>query len=376
MKLLINTATTYKGGSVQVAQSFITECKAFDQHEYVVVLGLKLAEQLDRKDFPGNFRFIEIPYRPATKVKHLWYQEKFLQKIEKQEKPDVVFTTSGPAYWRSEAPHLIGYNLPHYIYRDSPFFNLVSKSSKWKWWMKGSLIRHYYRRDADLLVGQTEDVAKRANKWLNIPAATVSNTCSDAFHAYPKGKQSEKYIKPDGKFRVLTISGYYPHKHLEIIEGISKYLDENCVKNIRFVLTLGNDEFKEKFSESTRRYIDNVGPVSNTEAPALYSDCQAMFLPTLLECFSASYPESMVMEKPIITTSMGFATSICGDAALYFEPLHAEKAYQRIMELSTSEELRKSLVEKGLKQLKTFNTPQERAKAYLCLCEQLLNHIK
>ena len=219
MKLLINTATTYKGGSVQVAQSFITECKAYDQHEYVVVLGLKLAEQLDQKDFPSNFRFIEMPYRPATKVKHLWYQDEFLAQLEQKEQPDAIFTTSGPAYWKSNAPHLMGYNLPHYIYRDSPFFDLISKKSKWKWWLKGSLIRHYYRRDADLLVGQTKDVADRASKWMKLPAATVSNTCSEAFHAYPKGKSSEKYFKADGKFRLLTISGYYPHKHLEIIEG-------------------------------------------------------------------------------------------------------------------------------------------------------------
>lgn len=372
MKLLINTATTYKGGSIQVAQSFISECKAFSQHEYLVVLGLKLAEQLDSNNFPTNFTFIRIPYRPATKVKHFWYQDRFLQKLEYDENPDVVFTTSGPSYWKPMAPHIIGYNLPHYVYRDSPFFSQISIISRLKWRMKGSLIKKYYRRDADLLVGQTNDVSVRAGSWLKTQSVTVSNTCSEVFCSYTKGVPSEKYFIPDGKFRLLTISGYYPHKNLEIIECIANRLEECCIDDIRFVLTISDEELHANFSLCARKYIDNVGSIPNQEAPALYSDCQAMFLPTLLECFSASYPEAMIMQKPIITTSMDFAKSICQDAALYFEPLNAEEAFNCILELKNSEKLQGTLIRSGLKQINKFKSPKERAQAYLEICGQLI----
>ena len=52
MRLLINTATTFKGGGVQVAKSFIEECRRFPEHEYIVVLGLNLTAQIDKKNFP------------------------------------------------------------------------------------------------------------------------------------------------------------------------------------------------------------------------------------------------------------------------------------------------------------------------------------
>ena len=55
--------------------------------------------------------------------------------------------------------------------------------------------------------------------------------------------------------------------------------------------------------------------------PKLYNQADAMFLPTLLETFSASYPEAMKMERPILTSDLDFAKDICGDAALYFNPL-------------------------------------------------------
>lgn len=46
-----------------------------------------------------------------------------------------------------------------------------------------------------------------------------------------------------------------------------------------------------------------------------------MFLPTLLECFSASYPEAGFMKVPIFTSDLSFAKTICGEGAFYFNPM-------------------------------------------------------
>jgi len=118
--------------------------------------------------------------------------------------------------------------------------------------------------------------------------------------------------------------------------------------------------------------VMNTGPVQPDECPSLYRECDAMFLPTLLECFSASYPEAMAMEKPILTTDMGFARSICGNAALYFKPADPEDAVKKIHTLINDKQLRNSLVEQGKKQLQTFDTPTERAEKYLSICEGLI----
>ena len=49
MKLLINTATTNKGGGVQVAKSFIEECKELSEHEYFVVLGKNISKSINKQ---------------------------------------------------------------------------------------------------------------------------------------------------------------------------------------------------------------------------------------------------------------------------------------------------------------------------------------
>ena len=109
----------------------------------------------------------------------------------------------------------------------------------------------------------------------------------------------------------------------------------------------------------------------NEEDPSLYKECDAMFLPSLLECFSASYPEAMAMEKPIVTTDQGFARSICGDAALYYSPVDPVDAANKISRLIREPKLQKQLIENGKIRLKTFPTPEERAKEYLRICEEM-----
>ena len=145
---------------------------------------------------------------------------------------------------------------------------------------------------------------------------------------------------------------------------------KNGITNIKFVLTLTDIEFKTHIGNS--ELILNVGPVSPSECPDLYKECDGMFLPTLAECFSASYPESMIMRKPIITTDFGFSRSICGDAALYYSPKNELEALDKIQQVVASKELQQELVQNGLKELKKFDTARERAYKYLEICKHYI----
>ena len=187
MRLLINTATTFKGGGVQVAESFISECRAFSDNEYHVVLGDRLQGRLEEASFPSNFYFYNAPFRPATKVFSLSSASKFHRQIEDQCNPDVIFTTSGPAYWKSKAPHLVGFNRPHYLYPESAFFNCIPFHQKMTWRLKGTAIKHFCKREADAYVVQTDDVKIRLGDWLmnGKPIHVVTNTCS-SYYSSPK----------------------------------------------------------------------------------------------------------------------------------------------------------------------------------------------
>lgn len=373
MKLLINTASTYKGGGVQVAKSFLEECRNYTQHTYHAVLGDMLNQLIDPTAFPENFYFYHIGFRPATRVFHFKSRDKFFRQLESEIKPDMVFTTSGPAYWRPKVPHLVGYNLPHYIYRDSPYFDQVSLMNRVKWDLKGKVIKYFFTHDADAYVTQTNDVNRRLREWLGTRSVhTVTNTYS-ADYLNPKPIQNKLQERSEGGFRFLALSAWYPHKNLDIIPKVLENLSNPVRNKVKFVLTLPEDVFIEKFPEKYHVNLINTGPVKPDECPALYRECDALFLPTLLECFSASYAEAMAMKIPILTTDMGFAQSICENAALYFKPADPVDAARKAQVMMDDDKLRNELVASGKIQLTKFDTPKERAEKYLAICKNMID---
>lgn len=370
LKLLINTAHQRFGGAIQVALSFIHECRRFPEHEYYVWVGPGVRQSLREVDFPANFHFRHFDFG----VIDFWKTfriNRTLQRVEKEVQPDCIIATSGPSYFHSRAPQLIGYNLPLYIYPESPFVQAWSPYRKLRMALKKRLHFYFFRRDAVALVVQTDDVNWRVRRALKTDQVhTVTNTHSVFYHGW-EALPPKLPPRETGVFRFITVSAYYGHKNLEIIPEVLEELERRGRNQVQFVLTLKPEALQAKLGGDRGGRILNVGPIRPEECPTLYAECDALFLPTLAECFSASYPEAMVMDKPIITTDLGFAHSICGEAALYFEPKNAISAADAIERLLDDGGLRERLVEKGRQQLMTFDSAEERARKYLILCEQV-----
>jgi len=370
MRLLINTSMLRFGGAVQVALSFIHECRAHDQHEYHVVVGPGVGAVLDPAEFPGNFHFCHQGFG-VMRLRKLPRVQKEMSAIEALVRPDCVVTTSGPPYWRSRAPHLVGFNLPLYIYPESPYLKQLSFRERAGLSARKWLHRRLFRRGADALIVQTDDVKRRVRHLLGIDKVyTVTNNHNawyDSTDAYPSGWPERK----TGVFRLLTLTSYYPHKNLDLIPRVIDALPVSRRARVEFVLTLTEAEYRSRISPKIRDQIRLIGPVPPPECPALYRECDAMFLPTLAECFSASYAEAMKMEKPIITTDLGFARSICKDAALYFEPTNAASAAAQIERLMGDKELQKTLRQNGRARVAAFDTPSDRARKILDICQAL-----
>ncbi|MCH8567410.1 MAG: glycosyltransferase [Balneolales bacterium] len=366
MRIIINTSHQRFGGAVQVATSFIHECRAFDEYEFVVWLGSGVGKTVNEAHFPDNFtfRYFDFGVIQLSKIRRM---QRELSAAEIKDQPDVIISTSGPTYFKSKAPQIIGFNLPLYIYPESPYVQKLSFKSKLKLTLKKKAHYYFFKRDASAFVVQTNDVNRRVKKALGTDKVyTVSNTYN---HHYEHQVASGRVLpeRERDEIRLLTLSSYYPHKNLELIPEIAERLVHQGITNVRFILTLKEIDFKKYIKP--HEFVKNVGPVAPADCPALYSECDIMFLPTLAECFSASYPEAMKMKKPIITSDLGFAKSICGEAAVYFEPANAISAADKIVQLIRCADLQSRLIKKGIEQLNFFDSAPERAEKYISLCE-------
>lgn len=370
MKLLINASGNLYGGGLQVAISFIYECKKIKSNEYHVFLSPNAQLHVECSNFPENFQFYRIPRLP------FYRRQKYLSELESHVKPEVVFTPFGPTYWRPHVPHITGFALGHYIYMDSPYFRIMSIQDKLKLKLKKAIHFYYLKKEADVFISETDDVTQRIKRIFGEEKSyyTVSNTCGSQYFS-PISNKDIKRLPPkkEREIRLLTVCKYYPHKNIEIIKEVIDKLTADDKSNLLFVLTISTEEYQKIFGDKYKNNVTTVGTIPPQECPSLYRECDIMFLPTLVECFSASYVEAMVMEKPILTSDLGFAHSICEDAALYFDPLNAVSIIKQIKEIKSSITTQEQLIEKGKNRSKFFPSASQRAEQYLDICENILS---
>lgn len=371
MKLIINTTNLTPGGGVQVASSFIRECIRHPENQYFVFMTEVVNSQINQMQFPENFKFYLFDQYPGPLK---FAVKRKLSLLEREIKPDVVFTVFGPAYWKPDSTHLVGFAIPHLVYLDSPFFSIIPLWLKLFWRFKIIMKKFYFRREGNYFHVETEDVRDRLANFLGVSTDrvfTVSNTAS-AYFDQQINPDKFKQLTDIRHFKMLFLSAYYTHKNFELLNKLIPALKNKGFDNFRFVLTLPEETFLNLFDEEIRQHLINTGPVKMEDCPALYKATDALFLPTLLECFSANYPEAMKSGRPVLTSDAGFSRSVCRDAALYFDPLNPEDAATAILTLYRDKSVMETLVENGHKRMADFPDAAKKADQLL----EILKNIK
>jgi glycosyltransferase involved in cell wall biosynthesis len=369
MKILINTSNLRKGGALQVAHSFLTEIKENTKHEFYIVLSESLEKQINTKEYPDNFIFYSYSIKPGI-INALTGKDAFLNHLEKAIKPDKVFSIFAPTYWKPKTLHIAGFAKPQYIYKDSPFFKLHSLKEKIKLKINEFFHLYNFKHFCDVLITETDDVSNHLKKIIPQKIIfTVTNYYNQIFDTPHNWIRNIQLPEFNGT-TLLTIAANYPHKNLQIIPEILNYIDKNYPDfKVRFVLTVDSGDLQID-NEKLKKDILFLGKVDIAQCPPLYKQSDFMFLPTLLECFSASYPEAMKMKTPILTTDLPFAHGLCEKSAIYFSPVSPMDAAEKIIKLSNNKEKQKELIKNGKQQLKKFDTSAERANKYIRIIEE------
>jgi len=370
LRILINCSNLRVGGGLQVAHSFLNEIRENIDYQFLIVMSESLAQQIDVTLFSKNFQFKYYSIQPSA-IKAILGKDNYLDKLEINFKADIVFSVFGPTYWRPKAKHICGFAKPSYIYKESPFFKMLSK----KEFVKLKLMEFFhmfdFKNNNNLLITENKNVSIILSKRINKKVLTVTNFYNQVFNNQMIWDDKVKFEEDLDFFKLLTISANYPHKNLSIIKSVipilkSKYPDFK----FKFYLSLTHADFGIQKNDILNENICFFGKVSINQCPSLYQQCDFLFLPTVLECFSASYCEAMVMEKPILTSDLSFARGICEDAAFYFNPMDAADIAEKIYELSNDKILQNLLRKRGIVQLEKFDTSNTRAKKYLKIIKE------
>lgn len=369
MNIIINTSNLKVGGGLQVADSFISFLWRYTENRFIVVLSDALLYLEDKvRKYPNC---ATVRYNIPQTIKGVLFGENaYLDSLVDEYHADIAFTVFGPALWRPKVKHICGFARPQIIYTESPFFANLSFSARIGYKLREKLKLFNFDKTSDILVSENEDVSKRLQlKLPNKKIYTVTNYYNQIFD----NKQewiNDKMLPLFNGLTLLTISANYPHKNLGIIYKVIDYIEVRHIDlKLRFVLTLSEKQFP--MEEKYRRYVYLVGNVNIAQCPHLYEQADIMYLPTLLECFSASYVEAMRMNVPILTSDLPFARALCGNAAEYCDSLSAQSIVNKIIELGNLRR-RKELAFLGRQQLRTFDTAEMRANKYMQIIQNII----
>lgn len=86
----------------------------------------------------------------------------------------------------------------------------------------------------------------------------------------------------------------------------------------------------------------------------LYQQAKAFIFPSIYEGFGFPPLEAMSFGTPVISSNAACMPEICGDAALYVQPLSIESISVAITQLMNQPALCNTLVSKGYEQIAKF----------------------
>lgn len=370
MKILINASNLKVGGGIQVADSICGQLYRFTQHQFVVVLSNYMTKTKERIREFKNIEVVNYDVRNSFETL-VFGRDKFLDSLVEKRAVECVVTIFGPSRWNPKVRHISGFAMPHLVLGNSPYFKELRGFNKLKSRLKNAMLDVYFRRSTNEFYTENPYISDLlACKWPSKRIYTITNYYNQIFDN-PQAWQHVDLPKFDGT-TLLCVSANYPHKNLSIARRIAYYLrDKYPSFRFRFVFTISSEQYD--VPDELKEYFVLLGKVDISECPSLYEQADIAFQPSLLECFTATYPEAMRMSRPIITTDLEFARGLCGDAALYYSPLSAEQAAECIFRLSHDADLARQLIETGQKQLTHFDNYAERAQKIISLCENSKN---
>lgn len=369
MKVLIDATNIKFGGGVQVAISVIKRLQELklDNLNFVYVINSNIAKQLD---FNSDSEVFTIDTGIKTLIPFA-SEKKILKEIEN--KVDVTFSIFGPCFWYpKKSTHLIGFANAWLVSPDSIAYTKLAYPKRYFLKFKNFILGKFLFRQNAYYVTETDSVKTRFLKYFRAEDKNifvVPNTLPYVYNIDSNFTTFPLPIEFSKKIKLVSITHNYPHKNLSIIEEVGEILSS---KGLDFIFIVTFDEVSyEKMSTSFKKYTYNVGPISVIDCPNLYRACDALFLPTLIECFTVSYLEAMFHEIPILTSDLEFAHEICDDFGFYFNPLEPVDIANKILQVAVSDSRNDQFTTKGKKKVTHHIGNTEKVDLYLNLIKRI-----
>jgi glycosyltransferase involved in cell wall biosynthesis len=369
MKFIIEALGLTAGGGKQLARDLVNHLPPDAGHRFVLLL----PEEAEHGAPAGGHLKLIICPKPRSLAARYHFLNHIVPALAQRERADALLCLGNFAPRSPVVPTAVLLHNAHFVCRN--------RTAEPSMTLRERLTRAYGRYALRRLhpkvhvIVQTPLMRDRVRRELPLHRSRISvipNACDGA----PDGPR--RRISAGGPFRFLCLTEYYTHKNLEVLPKALAILPGLTSRRAQVVTTVapGHHPAARRLVEAIERQglehqVVNLGPVSSEDLAAVYRACDALVLPTLLESFSRTYLEAMRFGLPILTSNRDFARSICGEAALYFDPLDAGSVARSMARVMTDPALRHRLAAEGSRRIREFPGWDELAGRFVEVLEWL-----
>lgn len=364
---VINTSNLVKGGALQVGCDIIINLIKSKNECYFLLN--RIVYNLIKNEINHTTKYYIAENSPSRDMD----ERKKILKIVDEINPNLVFSVFGPSYIEFNQKHVMGCANPWVTHSSLEAFTSSHPIYKLPYIWAQYLYIGYWLRKADYWIFETDTSRKGFKKRLRLPNAktfVVPNTYNTYFtQKLPILVETQT----SESIEILYVAALYNHKNHKILVDITNKLIQKTNKKFKFILTIPDFEktsfFKKIQENNLENYFESKGFVSMMECPKLYQKAKFCIMPSLLETFSANYPESMIMGKPIVCSDYSFSRDLCGDGALYCSSV--DDYVDVLFKLIEDDKYYNKAVDNSVKHAQTFIHPKMKFSNYLDILSQI-----
>lgn len=364
MRVLVNASTLVVGGGIQIGVSFIEIAARETNIEFLFAVSKGIFDGL-----PGSLqsdtRVRVIDPSPAGIFSGA-SSRRLLRELERTWCPQVVYSIGFPSYVRFKTKEIGRYTNPWEINTGPLPWEIVPGIQAKIKNQLGIWYRQFWARRADYIETQTEAARAGIAARIHFPENRIRVFPNSANPVFLDAHREMALGTEEKENLVFCLAAGYRHKNLDLIPQVAKAMLSKYGSSPIFILTLPEDSILWTEIAALARHLDieqyilNAGKLNLAACVNYYRRARAVFLPTLLEVFSATYLEAMAMRVPIVTTDLEFAHDNCGKGAVYFKRRNADDAADKLHQLLTDDELYQNTVRAGIAQLNQYPTPEKK----------------
>lgn len=309
--------------------------------------------------------FIDIPI--LNKIRSFLKKQSIYDAIKKKSKADLLFCPfTSPSFHPLKLPIVsIIYDLQYHYYPE--FFTESDRKQR-----KNAFELTINKADRIITISNFVKSTILANSHLaahNIKTIPIQLTRQSHETRNSNALHTKHYL--------LYPANFWAHKnHEALLNAFLLYRTQYSDTNLKLVLTGSSCERKTLLQSKINKLNLNEsvllpGYLPDETLANLMHHAHAMIFPSLYEGFGMPIIEAMAAGVPVLCSNVTSLPEVAGDAAIYFDPENPQEIADSIAKINNPE-VRKEMIQRGLKQSRHFESTKQMAAEYLEVFEELL----